>query len=293
MTLRIAVAGMAAAFALAAAVPVLAQQSAPSPFVPLEDHPSCTVAELTAATDAYVAAQRKGDISGLAFADKAHFLQNMDTVERDKGIWNTALKVDRATSFHDAQRCKTFTEVIVADPAHPYVIGTRLYLHNGHILRMESLVSQKGDWLFNANAYLKYSGAVDWGVAPPATRTSAADMIRGANAYFDAFSDKFTDIPWGTPCARLEGGAYTDRDHDPKASCNIGIPPGVLYIVNRDYLIDEEHGVINVWARFGDSRSGAPDSHVFQFVNGKIRQIHTISVTPGPQADDNGAIVRN
>jgi hypothetical protein len=37
-------------------------------------------------------------------------------------------------------------------------------------------------------------------------------MIRGANAYLDAFSDKFTDIPWGQPCARLEGGAYTNRE---------------------------------------------------------------------------------
>ncbi len=30
-------------------------------------------------------------------------------------------------------------------------------------------------------------------------------MIRGANAYLDGFSDKFTDIPWGTPCALARG----------------------------------------------------------------------------------------
>ncbi len=72
------------------------------------------------------------------------------------------------------------------------------------------------------------------------------------------------------PCARLEGGAYSNRQNDPHASCEVGIPPGVLYIVNRDYLVDEEKGVINVFCRFGSS-TGGPDSHTFRFIDGKIR----------------------
>jgi hypothetical protein len=40
-----------------------------------------------------------------------------------------------------------------------------------------------------------------------------------------------------------------------------------------------------------------PDSHTFRIVNGKIRNVHTISINlnpgrPSPQADDNGAIIR-
>jgi len=116
-------------------------------------------------------------------------------------------------------------------------------------------------------------------------------MMRGADTYLSAFNDKFVDIPWGTPCARLEGGAYSNRSNDPHSSCEVGIPAGVLYIVNRDYLIDEEKGVINVFCRFGSS-TGGPDSHTFRFIDGKIRGVHTLSVLPGPQADDNGAIVR-
>ena len=65
----------------------------------------------------------------------------------------------------------------------------------------------------------------------------------------------------------------------------------MLYIVNRDYLIDPEMGVINVFCRFGGS-TGGPDSHSFRFIDGKMRAVHTISVLPGPQADDNGGIVR-
>ena len=215
----------------------------------------------------------------------------MADVGRDAGLWNTALPIGHAMSFHDDKRCKTFTEIIVTEGGKPYVIGTRLYLHEGKVIRVDSLVTKPGDWLFNANAYLKYTSAEDWGDLFKYQKTAPAEMIRGANAYLDGFADKFTDIPWGTPCARLEGGAYTNRSGDPHASCEVGLPPGVLYIVNRDYLIDEEKGVINVFCRFGSS-TGGPDAHTFRFIDGKIRGVHTVSVLPGPQADDNGGIVR-
>jgi hypothetical protein len=282
---------------LGAASPVLAQPAAgASPYAPLPDRPACTREELQAATDAYVAAQGRGDISGLPLAANAHFLENMATVDRAKGLWNTGLPVARATSFHDVQRCKTFTELIVTEGGHPYVIGTRLYMDHGRIIRLDSLVTDKGDWLFNANAYLTYSKKEDWGELNKYQRSAPAEMIRGADAYLSSFSDKFMDVPWGVPCARLEGGAYTDRKGDPNASCEVGIPPGVLYIVNRDYLVDEEKGIVNVFCRFGDSRSGMPDSHTFRFIDGKIRGVHTLSVnlgtTPSPQAADDGSMVR-
>ena len=253
---------------LSAASRALAQPApGPSPYAPLADRPTCTRAELHAATDAYIEAQKRGDVSGLPLAANAHFLENMATVERGQGLWATRLPVADAISFHDARRCKTFTQMIVTEGGHPYVIGTRLYLNDGKIIRVDSLVTDKGDWLFNANAYL------------------------------DSFADKFTEVPWGTPCARLEGGAYTNRKGDPNASCNVGIPPGVLYIVNRDYIVDEEQGVINVFCRFGNSTSGMPDSHTFRVMDGKIHNVHTISINlnpgrPSPQADDNGAIIR-
>jgi hypothetical protein len=283
---------------LGAATPALAQGGPPpSPWAPLQDHPTCTRDELKAATAAYVEAQRKGDVSALPLDEKAHFLENMNTVEKSAGLWNTALPIAHAMSFHDSTRCKTFTEIVVTEGSHQYVIGTRLYLHQGKIIRVDSLVTDKGDWLFNANAYARFTKAENWQPIHRYQHTQPAEMIRGANAYLDAFSDKFTDIPWGIPCARLEGGAYTNRDNKPDASCEIGIPAGVLYIVNRDYLVDEEMGVINVFCRFGNSTSGMPDSHSFRFVDGKMRAVHTLSVnltqTPSPQADDNGGMIRN
>jgi hypothetical protein len=212
-------------------------------------------------------------------------------------MWNTALPISLSRSFLDADRCRTFTEVIVTEGAHQYVIGTRLSVDNGKITAIDSLVSQKGDWLFNANAYQKYSAKEDWAQPEAAGRASMQELINAANSYLDQFSDKVVQTPWGRPCARLEGGAYTNRTGDSNATCEVGIPPGVLYIVNRDYVVDAQLGVINVYCRFGNSTTGMPDSHTFRLVDGKIRNVHTISINlnhdkPSPQADDNGVIIR-
>jgi hypothetical protein len=259
---------------------------------------ACTSAELEAATDSYIAAQESGDLAKMALAEDAMFLENMSPVAKDAGLWNTALPIALSRSFHDPARCKTFSEVIVTEGAHPYVLGTRLYVDGGRITRIDSLVTDKGDWLFNANAYLKYSSAEDWSAPARSARPSASELISAANAYLDLFSDKVEERPWGIPCARLEGGAYTNADNDPNPTCEVGIPAGVLYIVNRDYVVDEAMGVINVFCRFGNSETGMPDSHTFKLVNGQYRAIHTLSVnlnpgSPSPQADDNGRMLRD
>ncbi|MGC1459160.1 MAG: hypothetical protein WA825_12845 [Steroidobacteraceae bacterium] len=277
------------------AAPALAQQQGaagppPSPYAPLQDHPSCTRDELKQLTAAYIEAQGKGSLAGLPMDPKAHYLENGKDVDPGAGMWAKPLKVAHAMSFHDDKRCKTFTEVIVTGPV-PYVIGTRLYAHNGKIIRVDSLVTKQGHWLFNANSYLKYTTKEDWSPLYKYQLTEPKEMIRGANAYLDAFADKFTDIPWGTPCARLEGGAYTNAKGDPHASCEVGIPAGVLYITHRDYVIDEELGVINVFCRFG-GRAESPDSHTFRYIDSKIRAVHTLTPIPGPQANDDGGMIR-
>jgi len=280
-----------------------AQQGSPAaPQAPRR--PSCTRQSLQSAVDSYLAAQKAGDRARMVLAEKVRYLENMSEVGADEGLWNTSLPIAFSRSFLDKDRCRTFSEVIVTEGAHPYVIGTRLSVDDGKITAIDSLVSDKGDWLFNANAYLKYSSQEDWrppksarDIPKPGAHQSMQELINAANSYLDQFSDKLVRTPWGRPCARLEGGAYTNRSGDPNATCEVGIPPGVLYIVNRDYVVDEEQGVINVFCRFGNSTTGMPDSHTFRLVDGKLRNVHTISINlnpdrPSPQADDNGAIIR-
>ena len=101
----------------------------------------------------------------------------------------------------------------------------------------------------------------------------------------DFFFDKAVTVPWGKPCARLEGGAYTIEPFPgmpaPKEEpgCDVGIPDNVP-IVDRSYVVDEVKGVVNIFCRFGDAVKGMPDSHMFRLVNGKLRYVHTLSVSP-------------
>ncbi len=245
----------------------------------------CTRAMLQAAVDSYLAAQTSGDITKMALASYVKYSENMEPIAKEKGLWNIALPIAFSRSYLDPDICKSFTEIIVTEGGHPYVIGTRLTVEYGKISEIDSLVTDKDDWLFNAEKYLKYSQIEDWGVLPPGKRSSRSHLIQAGNSYLDIFLDKKVVVPWGKPCARLEGGAYTLEPFPgmpaPKEEpgCDIGIPDNVP-IVGRTYLVDEELGVVNIFCRFGDAVKGMPDSHMFRLVDGKLRYVHTLSVSP-------------
>jgi hypothetical protein len=244
----------------------------------------CTRVVLHAAVDSYLSAQRAGNPAKMSLSSQVKFFENMTETKKEKGLWNVPLPIAFHRSFLDVDSCRTFTEVIVTDGGHPYVLGTRLKVEDGRISEIDSLVTQKGDWLFNADDYLKYSKAEDWRVLNINERVDRQTLIKAGNAYFDRFSDRKVEVPFGIPCARLEGGLYTTKDfNDPKATCSIGFPEGddKLPITNRSYVVDEEMGTVNIFCRFGNP-PGSPDSHTFRLVNGKLRYVHTLTLNvPG------------
>ena len=242
--------------------------------------PECDRAMLIAATDSYIAAQTAGDLSKMDLGENVKFKEDMNETTRDKGMWNTPLKIAFHRSIYDTVRCKTFTEVIVTEGENKYVLGTRLKVDKGKVKEIDSLVTSKKDWLFNADDYLKYSQAEDWPVLAPDDRISRQDLIDAGNQYFDyVFMDKGIRPPFGNiPCARLEGGAYTNTKGEEKDTCYIPAPLGELPIVGRTFVVDEDMGVVNVFCRFGNIKTGMPDSHTFRLVKGKYKWIHTLSV---------------
>lgn len=248
----------------------------------------CTRAELQAAVDSYVSAQKAGNLSNAPLAAKVKYVENMTEIKKEQGLWNTPLPITLNRSFLDVEACRTFTEVIVAEGANPYVLGTRLKVEGGTISEIDTLITKKGDWLFNADDYLKYSKAEDWRVLNSSERVDRQALINAGNAYFDHFSDRSVKIPFNTPCARLEGGMYTTKDFDdPKATCYLGFPEGdeKLPILKRDYVVDVDMGTVNIFCRFGRP-PGMPDSHTFRLINGKIRYVHTLTPSvPGLDFD--------
>jgi len=167
---------------------------------------ACTRADLQSAVDRYLAAQRDGNPATLPLAASAKYIENTQASSLDKGILKSALKIDFSRSLLDTQICETFTEVIVTDKSHPYVLGVRLKISGRNIAELETLVTDADDWLFNADNYLKYSPTEEWGTIPVASRDSRQTLIAAATAYFDVFDDNTVKVPWGTPCNRLEGG---------------------------------------------------------------------------------------
>lgn len=242
---------------------------------------ACTRDGLQAATDLYITAQGKGDPSGMPLAQGLAYIENMQVVDIKSGVIQKPLKIDFHRTLIDQAACQTFTEAIVTDQSHPYVIGTRLRVNHDKIAEIESLVTQEGDWLFNADNYFKWSPGENWGVIPAAQRDSRGTLVAAANAYLDAFLEQKLDaVPWGYPCNRTEGGIHTGKGV-PEDSCQVGVPSGVN-IVARRFIVDETIGAVVAFNTFGVG--GLPDTHLFRVEKGKLRFVHTLThVPPGRQ----------
>jgi hypothetical protein len=241
---------------------------------------SCSREGLQSAVNLYIAAQTKGDTSGLPLATGLGYMENVAPADINTGIIKKPMKIDFHRSLLDTATCQTFTEVIVTDKANPYVLGTRMRVNHGKIAEIEIVWETTGYWLFNADLYLKYSSAEKWDPIPVDKRDTRGTLVSAAGAYLDAFLEGKMDlVPWGYPCQRIEGGAYTGKGV-PEDTCAVGVPSGVN-IANRRFVVDETVGSAVVFCTFGAGSptggSGAPDTHLFRVENGKLRFVHTLT----------------
>ena len=241
---------------------------------------SCTREGLQRAADLYIAAQTRGDTSGMPLAMGLGYMENAAPADISKGVIKTPMTIDHQRSLLDMATCQTFTEAIVTNKEKPYVLGTRLRVNHDKIAEIETLWTTTGYWLFNADAYLQYSSTEKWDVIPVDKRDTRTTLVAAANAYLDAFLEGKMDlVPWGVPCNRTEGGAHTGRG-TAEDSCQVGVPSGVN-IANRRFVVDETIGAVVVFCTFGAGNaaggSGAPDTHLFRVENGKLRYVHTLT----------------
>jgi hypothetical protein len=252
----------------------------------LAQEPPCDRTDLQKMVDGYIAAQTTGDAGKMPLADFTQYYEQNEVGSMLGGILSKPQKIDFHRSLLDVATCSTFTEVIVTDPAHPYVIGTKLQFAGrfnpiapSRMNEINTIVTDKDDWLFNASKTLAYSKAENWGVIPEAERDSRETIIAAANAYLDSFDNKNVVVPWGSPCARLEGGLYSGKgapgQATPEDTCNVGVPSGVK-LIERTYVVDPTIGAVAVLLQFGNNH--LPDVHSFRIEKGRIRYVHTITV---------------
>jgi hypothetical protein len=242
----------------------------------------CTRAFLQNATAQYVAAQTSGNTSSLTFLSaNVSYIESEKPVNIKTGVLSQPMKIDHNRSFHDTTNCATFTELIVTNPAKPYVIGTRMLFTGNQITTIESIATHRGDWAFNATGYLYWDSLESWDPIPAANQDTRAVIQAAGDAYFNRFDNVNVTVPWGTPCARLEGGAYTGAQNLSAETCDLGLP-STTKVTNRRYVIDETMGAVDIFLGFpGLDRSQGetpmPDSHLFRVQAGKIKYIHTVS----------------
>ncbi|KAK4227342.1 hypothetical protein QBC38DRAFT_193962 [Podospora fimiseda] len=196
-------------------------------------------------------------------------------ISSSSAILSHPLKIDHSRSIHDTTTCATYTELIITDPKH-YVIATQIYLDPNvtEITKIDTLVTDSDDWLFNAQHTLYYALQEHWLPIPESQQDSREIIKAAADAYLDLFEKGpgSVEVPWADDCKRLEGGLYTA----PGDTCNSGVPSGVR-LVNRRYIIDETVGSVDVFLNFG-SEGGLHDSHEFRVEKGRIKYVHTVTV---------------
>jgi hypothetical protein len=242
---------------------------------------SCSREGLQRAVDLYIAAQTKGDTSGLPLATGLGYMENVANADIKKGLIKTAMKIDHHRSLLDTSTCQSYTEVIVTDKEHPYVLGTRLRVNHDKIAEIEIIWTTTGYWGFSADSYRQYSSTEKWDAIPASSRDSRDTLVAAANAYLDAFLEQKKDlVPWGYPCNRTEGGSMHTGRGNADDSCDVGVPSGVN-IANRRFVVDATIGAVVAFCTFGagnaEGGSGAPDAHLFRVENGKLRYVHTIT----------------
>jgi hypothetical protein len=174
----------------------------------------CTRDSLKSATKTLLNSFMTGSSSILS-SPSTLYTENEVNKSISTGIFSHPLNIAHNRSTFDTTQCATYTEIIVTDASHPYVIGTQMRFDqsNTSLSKIETIVTDAGDWAFNAANTLKYASGEDglWGEIAEGKRDTRAVIQKAADAYLDVFNDKSVKVPWGIPCERLEGGAYTGK----------------------------------------------------------------------------------
>ena len=254
-------------------IAALAASAAFTYTIPAAAQSGCPATQTQDIADSWHAALEQGTMMTMQLGEWVDYDENFQRNslgsfldEPREIIWSLTLQ--------DTTACQVYVEAVTrTESGKLEVLATQISNGFFGVGPFDNIVTDEGDWLFDAERTAYYGSREDWGVLPEGERAGREELIAAADAYLDLFNDPTVNVPWGTPCARLEGGIYTGRGEQTD-SCNVGVPEGVE-LVNRRYIVDETRGAVNVFLEFGDNK--LPDAHTFRVENGTLRYIHTVT----------------
>lgn len=216
-----------------------------------------------------------------ALASNVSYLENDATTDIKTGVLSQPITIDFNRSLYDTTQCATFTELSAATNKKPYVIHTRMLFTDDKITNIQSVVTTTGDWAFNATGQLYWNKQEVWDIIPEAKRDSRAVIKAAGDAYLDSWGDGTIKVPYGAPCARLEGGSYTGGKGSTTNTCKMPQFPQPFKITNRRYVIDEEVGGVDIFNDFPfiekTKPDGTPSTNFIRVEGGLIRYIHEVT----------------
>lgn len=252
---------------------------------------ACSRDALKDLTARFLKAQTAGNTTSLHLTPNATYIENdVHVAPTNPGLLSKPLVIDFSRSFHDPEACATLTEFVVTDKAHPYVVFTRLQSAATNVTELgvtaiDSVVTDDGDWVFNAAIFLQWTKQENWTTIPVEKQDSRATIQRAADLYLDSWGINSTaEVPYGTPCARLEGGLYTGSSRPTANTCRMPAFPQKLLVGNRRYVIDQELGaaaVLNGFPWLEASKPGdfqTPSGNLVRVEGGLMRYVHELTV---------------
>ena len=169
-------------------------------------------------------------------------------------------------------------------PARWWFYVARLKVQGRRITEVEEIAYEKPPGGFGADpASLTQPDRIYDTVLPADERSTRAELLRIADAYFDAVSHRvdYHDVPWHPECQRVELGIFTVNAPGTAGSCGgeFQSPRMKWNVENRRfYIADVERGVVLAVGNFTTppeypTNNGSVVMEVFKVQDGLIRHI--------------------
>lgn len=173
---------------------------------------TCDKEILSTAASAYISSQTTGTLTKLNpfLASNWTYMENNKQISHMSGVLHKSLQIDHFRTNYDLVDCATYTELVSA--SGPYVIGTQIrHAADGKVKGIDTIATTTNAWLFNATKTLEFVKMENWTEIPEGKRDKREVIKAAGDAYMDMWNDAHAHerVPWGVPCVRLEGSAYT------------------------------------------------------------------------------------
>ena len=141
----------------------------------------CTRDTLQGIADSYTKAQAEGSVFNLPIGEWLDYRENMEMSSSATGVISQPMEFAWQLQLLDTGNCRVFVEGVVLEPK-PYVLATQIDFGFFGVGSMNTVVTDEGDWLFDAARTYEYARREKWDTIPEDRRNTREELIAAADA---------------------------------------------------------------------------------------------------------------